>query len=190
MFFWFFGIHGNGVVFTAIMIPLFTAYATNASLAAAGQPLQWSPLFLFDALYIMGGTGNTLPLCVMGLKSKSKRISAVSKAALVPGIMGINEPVIFGSPIMYNPILFIPFLLTPLIVGLLMLIAYQTGLISYPQVYIMTTLPVVFSTFMQTFDWRNCVFTILMFPVSCYYIFAPWFMAASHRHGTSRCLNC
>lgn len=174
MFFWFFGIHGTGVIFTAIMIPYITAYATNGALAAAGQPLQWSPLFLFGAASIMGGTGNTLALCVMGLRSKSKRISAVSKAALVPGIMNINEPAIFGFPIMYNPVLFIPFLLNPLIIALIMLIVYQAGLIAYPQVFIMTTLPVIFSTFMQTFDWKNCVFAALMFPVT-YLIYLPFF---------------
>lgn len=111
--FWFFGIHGTGVIFNAIMIPYVTAYMTNSSLAAAGQPLQWSPLFLFGALSIMGGTGNTLPLCVMGLRSKSKRISTVSKAALVPGIFNINEPVIFGYPIMYNSLMLIPYILCP-----------------------------------------------------------------------------
>ena len=172
--FWFFGIHGGGVVFTAIMIPLLTAYATNGSLAAAGQPLQWSPLFLYSALSIIGGTGNTLALTVMGLRSKSKRISAVSKASLVPGLMNINEPAIFGYPIMYNPILFIPFVLNPLIIGALLLIAYQTGLIVYPQAFIMTTLPIIFSTFMQTFSWRNCLFAACMFPVA-YIIYYPFF---------------
>lgn len=172
--FWFFGIHGGGVVFYAIMIPLLTAYATNGSLAAAGQPLQWSPLFLYSALSIIGGTGNTLPLCVMGLRSKSKRISAVSKAALVPGLMNINEPAIFGYPIMYNPVLFIPFLLNPLIIGVLLLIAFQTGLIVYPQAFIMTTLPIIFSTFISTLSWRNCVFAACMFPVA-YLIYLPFF---------------
>ena len=156
------------------MIPLLTAYGTNGSLAAAGQPLQWSPLFLYGALSIIGGTGNTLPLTVMGLRSKSKRISAVSKASFVPGLMNINEPAIFGYPIMYNPVLFIPFLINPLIVGLLLLIAYQTGLIVYPQAFIMTSLPIIFSTFMQTFSWRNCLFAACMFPV-VYLIYLPFF---------------
>lgn len=173
-FFWFFGIHGTGVIFNAIMIPYVTAYMTNGALAAAGQPLQWSPLFLFGALSVMGGTGNTLPLCVMGLKSKSKRISAVSKAALGPGIFNINEPAIFGFPIMYNGLMLIPFILCPLVVALFMLAGYSFGLMAYPQVLIMTTLPIIFSTFMSTLDWRNCVFAVLMFPV-CYLIYLPFF---------------
>lgn len=161
--FWFFGIHGTGVIFIAIMVPMFTAYSTNAALAAAGQPLQYSPVFLFSALSIIGGSGNTLPLVVLGLRSKSKTIQAVSKAALVPNICNINEPVIFGFPIMYNVTLAIPFFLNPMIVAVLLLIGYKIGFLAYPQVLIMTTLPVLFSTFMQTMDWKNVVFAAAMF---------------------------
>ena len=101
----------------------------------------------------------------MGLKSKSKRISAVSKASLVPGLFNINEPAIFGFPILYNPILFIPFLINPLIIMGFMGIAYYFGLIGYPQVLIMTTLPVFVQQFLATLDWRNVVFIALMVPV-------------------------
>lgn len=167
-----FGIHGTGITFNAIMIPYVTAYMTNSSLAATGQPLEWSPLFLFGALSIMGGTGNTLALCVMGLRSKSKRISTVSKAALIPGIFNINEPVIFGYPIMYNSIMLIPYILCSVVVAVLMLLAYTFGLMAYPQVLIMTTLPIVLSAFMNSLDWRNCVFAALMFPV-CYVVYLP-----------------
>lgn len=81
-FFWFFGIHGTSVIFTALMVPMMTAYMSNADLMAAGQPLVFHPVFLFGAVSIMGGTGNTLPLCLLGLKSKSEQIRAISKAPL------------------------------------------------------------------------------------------------------------
>lgn len=70
-FLWFFGIHGTGVVFTVIMVPMFMAYQNNAQLAAAGQELVYNPVFLFSAVSIIGGTGNTLPLVCLGLNSKS-----------------------------------------------------------------------------------------------------------------------
>lgn len=124
-------------------MPLYiAAYATNAELAVAGKELVFNPIFLYGAVSILGGSGNTLPLCVRGLKSKSKQISAVSKAALVPGLFNINEPAIFGFPIMYNPILLIPFTLNSLVVMGFMYVAYKFGLMSLPQVLIMTTLPV------------------------------------------------
>ena len=171
---WFFGIHGGSVVFTAIMPLYIAAYATNAELAVAGKELVFNPIFLYGAVSILGGSGNTLPLCVMGLKSKSKQISAVSKAALVPGLFNINEPAIFGFPIMYNPILLIPFTLNSLVVMGFMYVAYKFGLMSLPQVLIMTTLPVGIQSLMSTLDWRNVVFALLMFPV-VYLIYLPFF---------------
>ncbi len=172
--FWFFGIHGTTVIFAVIMVPWYQAYMTNASLAAAGQPLVYSPMFLYAAMSVWGGAGNTLPLTIMGLKSKSKTIQAVSKAALVPNICNINEPVIFGMPIMYNATLMIPFILQPLVCGLLYLIAYKLQLIGYPQVLIMTTLPVVLSTFLSTLDIRNVIFCLILFPI-CYLLWLPFF---------------
>lgn len=168
---WFFGIHGGSVVFTAIMPIYISAYATNAELASGGQPLVFNPIFLYGCLTILGGSGNTLPLCIMGLKSKSKQINAVAKASFVPGLFNINEPAIFGFPIMYNPILLIPFVLNSLVVMLFMYIAYTFEWMSYPSVLIMTTLPVGIQQFMSTLDWRNVVFVLLMFPI----VFAIWF---------------
>lgn len=171
---WFFGIHGGSVVFTAIMPIYIAAYATNAKMAAAGQPLVFNPIFLYGAMSVLGGSGNTLVLCLMGLKSKSKQISAVSKAALGPGLFNINEPAIFGFPIMYNPILFIPFALCPIVVMVFMYIAFKFNLMGLPQVLIMTTLPIGIQQLMATLDWRNVIFVILMFPV-CWIVYYPFF---------------
>lgn len=171
---WFFGIHGGSVVFTAIMPIYIAAYATNAELAASGQPLVFNPIFLYGCLTILGGSGNTLPLCIMGLKSKSKQISAVAKASLVPGLFNINEPAIFGFPIMYNPILLIPFILNSLVVMGFMYVGFKFNLMSLPQVMIMTTLPVGIQQFMATLDWRNIIFVLLMFPV-VYLIYYPFY---------------
>lgn len=170
-FLWFFGIHGTGVVFNVIMVPMFMAYTTNAQLAAAGQPLQFSPVFLFMAASMVGGTGNTLALVIMGLRSKSEQIRTISKAALVPNLFNINEPVVFGMPIMYNPTLFIPYLINPLVVAGLYLLALNANLIALPQVLILTTLPVFFAPFMSSLDFRNVIFALLMFPVT----FVIWY---------------
>lgn len=172
--FWFFGIHGTGVVFAAIIVPYMTAFMTNASLAAAGQPLVYNAVFLFAANAMWGGAGNTLPLVIMGCRSKSETIKAVSKAALPAGLFCINEPVVFGFPIMYNPILLIPFLLCPAVVAGLLAIAYSTGIIALPQVLIMTALPIFLNQFMVTLDIRNVIFMLFMFPV-CWIIWYPFF---------------
>ena len=171
---WFFGIHGGSVVFTAIMPIYIAAYATNAEAAAAGQPLVFNPIFLYGCLTVIGGSGNKLPLCIMGLKSKSKQISAVAKASLVPGLFNINEPAIFGFPIMYNPVLLIPFILNSLVVMLFMYIGYSFNLMALPQVLIMTTLPVGIQQLMSSLDWRNVIFCALMLPI-VYLVYLPFF---------------
>lgn len=164
-FLWFFGIHGTAVVYNALMIPYVAAFMTNAQLAAAGQPLVFNAVFLLGACSIMGGTGNTLPLVLLGLRSKSEQIRSISKASLAPSIFNINEPVIFGLPIMYNPILFIPYLLNPIIIAILMYIGYSTSLLGLPQVLIMAALPILMGTFMTTLDWKNVVFAVICFPL-------------------------
>lgn len=162
---WFFGIHGTGIVFNAIAIPYIAAYTTNAELAAAGEPLIFSPIFLFTAASMIGGTGNTLPLVLLGLKSESEQIKSISRASLAPGLFGINEPVVFGYPIMYNPILFIPYVLNPLLLAILMYFAYTTGIIGLPYVLILTTLPIFASQYMATFDWRNIIMGLVFLPI-------------------------
>ncbi|WP_300276064.1 PTS sugar transporter subunit IIC [Peptacetobacter sp.] len=171
---WFFGIHGGSVVFTAIMPVYFAAYATNAQLAAAGQPLEFNPVFLYGALSIIGGSGNVLGLVLLGLKSKSKQIKAISKASIVPALFNISEPVVFGFPLMYNPILLIPFALNPVIVLVLMYGAWHFGLMGLPQVLLMTCLPIVLMPFLVSLDIRNSIFSILMLPVTTL-IWYPFF---------------
>lgn len=172
--FWFFGIHGNGVVFIAIMVPFMAAYTTNAELAAQGSALVFNAVFLFYGVSFLGGAGNTLPLVTMGLRSKSETIKTVSKAALPAGVFNINEPVIFGYPIMFNPIMLIPFVLCPVVCALLYWGVCVIGLIALPQVLVLTTLPVLISEFITTLSWRNVVFAIVLFPM-CWLIYYPFF---------------
>ena len=171
---WFFGIHGGSVIFSVLTVPYVAAYTTNMQLAAQGQPLIFSYVFLYSAMSLWGGAGNTLPLVIMGLKSKSKTLQTVSKAALPAGLFCINEPAIFGFPIMYNPTFLIPFVFGPIIPLLLLWGAYSFGLIGIPKVLIMTTLPVVFNQYIISLDWRNPLFALCMFPI-CYCILYPFF---------------
>lgn len=171
---WFFGIHGGSVVFTAIMVPYFTAFATNSELAQAGLPLLANPVFLYTAIAMVGGTGNTLALAIMGLKSKSEQISAISKASFIPGLFNINEPVIFGFPILYNPILLIPFILVPIVSGILMYLGFIFNLLTPPSVLIMTALPVGLINYLASLDWRVFIFAALVFVLS-YIIYYPFF---------------
>ncbi len=119
-FFWAFGIHGTSII-GAVVRPFWTlAIASNADWAMGVDGAvyyQFPEQFLQWGVYI-GGAGATLGLIICGLLfSKSAQGKAISTASFVPGLFNINEPAIFGYPIMLNPILMIPFFITPLILA-------------------------------------------------------------------------
>lgn len=159
---WCFGIHGTMIVYPILAASMVEAAQFNAAAMAAGEPLQWFPVSLFGAISIIGGTGNTWPLALMGLKAKSKQIRAVAKAGVVPGWFGINEPIAFGMPIMYNPILCIPYVLNSLVLMVLYMIAYETGIIMPAWISLGTLMPMGFGAYFGTLNIMNAVWVYLM----------------------------
>ncbi len=173
-FLWSFGIHGSMVVFTALMPALIQYVTSNGALVAAGKPAVFAPIAIWSAIACCGGTGNTLSLAVMGLRSKSEQIKAISKVALVPGIFNINEPVAFGLPIMYNPILAIPYILNTLIIALLMWGGYAIGFFKPNYVLIMSAMPIGVGEFLGSMAWQNILIPVIAFIVS-FIIYRPFF---------------
>jgi PTS system cellobiose-specific IIC component len=159
---WTFGIHGSMVVFIALMAIMIQNISANAAAVAAGNQPQFYATMLTGAMACAGGTGNTLGLVLLGLKSaKSKQLKAVSKAAIVPGIFNINEPVTFGFPIMYNPIMAIPYILTPLITMLILWGGYAIGFFKPAYVLIMSLLPLFMGEFLGSMAWQNLFIPIV-----------------------------
>lgn len=159
---WCFGIHGTMIVYPILAASMVEAAQFNAAAMANGEPLQWFPVSLFGAIALLGGTGNTWPLALMGLKAKSKQIRAVAKAGLVPGWFGINEPIAFGMPIMYNPILCIPYVLNALVIMVLYIIGYESGIIIPAWISITTLMPMGFGAYFGTLNIMNAVWVYLM----------------------------
>lgn len=175
-FLWSFGIHGSMVVFTVIMPVMVQAYTTNGTLVAAGKPAVFAPVFLFTALASCGGTGNTFPLVIMGLRSKSEQLKAISKAALVPGIFNINEPVAFGFPIMYNPILALPYILNVVVSMLVVWAGFAVGFFQNPYVMIMSAMPLGVGEFLSSMAWQNIFIPVVAFIVG-FVVYYPFFKA-------------
>lgn len=159
---WCFGIHGTMLI-SSIVFPLSVqAIALNAAAHAAGHPMQFYPVFLYAGLSMVGGTGNTLPLVLMGCRSKSEQIKSISRVSLIPGLFNINEPVAFGMPIMYNPILCIPYVLSVPVVMLLTYFGYKTGFIQVPWILIPPMLPLGFQRYLEGLKWQNAIWDYLM----------------------------
>ena len=159
---WCFGINGTMVIYPVLMADMINAASTNAALHEAGQPLMYFPSLLFASCALLGGSGNTWPLVLLGLKAKSEQIRAVSKISFVPGFFGINEPCVFGMPIMYNPILCIPYVLNPLVIMACYYVGYHSGIIIPPWISITTLLPIGFGAYLGTLNLMNAVFVYLM----------------------------
>lgn len=114
--FWFVGIHGPSIVEPAIAAMLYTNVDTNFALASAGEhadKIITSGTQMF--IVTMGGTGATLvvPFMFMWL-TKSERNKAIGRASVVPTFFGVNEPILFGAPLVLNPIFFVPFVAAPI----------------------------------------------------------------------------
>lgn len=176
MILWSFGIHGT-LITSAIMMPLWLqAAGVNAALHAAGKALKFSPAFLWLPISTVGGTGNTFPLVLMGLRAKSKQIKAISKASLIPGLFCINEPVAFGMPIMYNPILIIPYVLNAVIVVILYLIGYKLGILGLPFIPVISILPIGGTDYVNSLNLMNLIWPYLMI-IPSGIIWYPFFKA-------------
>lgn len=116
-FFWFVGIHGPSVVEPLIVVISYANIEANVQLVQAGMHADKILNPVTQTFVVtMGGTGATLvvPFMFMWL-CKSKRNRIVGRASVVPTFFGVNEPILFGAPIVLNPIFFIPFVTAPII---------------------------------------------------------------------------
>ena len=116
-FFWFVGIHGPSIVEPAIAAITYANIDVNLHLIQAGQHADkviTSGTQMF--IVTMGGTGATLivPFLFMWI-CKSERNRAIGRASVVPTFFGVNEPILFGAPIVLNPIFFVPFIFAPIV---------------------------------------------------------------------------
>lgn len=115
-FLWFIGIHGPSVVEPAIIALCYINNDANFALLQAGKHASnvLTPGLTNVALF--GGTGATFILPIMLLFfTKSKQMKAVGRASVIPGLFSVNEPLMFGIPLILNPTFMVPFILTPII---------------------------------------------------------------------------
>lgn len=151
--FWFFGINGGSVVGAVFNPILQTLTAENLEFFKTGVGQGHIINQQFQDLYAtFGGCGSTLSLVIaMLLFCKSKRIKELGTLSLIPGIFGINEPIVFGLPIVLNPLMLIPFMIVPTINIVISYIAMALKLVPITNgINIPWTTPVVISGFLAT----------------------------------------
>lgn len=179
-FFWSFGIHGVSIV-GSIARPLWLQILDgNTSAQAAGQALPGIAAEPFYQWFIwIGGSGCTIGLVILlATIAKSSYGKTLGKSTLIPGIFNINEPIIFGAPIVLNPVLIVPFILTPMITATLAWFATTMGLVNAVTVTAPWTLPGPIGAFLATGgDWRASVLNVVCIIISIvvYYPFVKMY---------------
>jgi PTS system cellobiose-specific IIC component len=173
---WSVGINGDNAL-DAIVAPIFLHYlATNVAATAAGQPLPYITADGFFTTFVnVGGTGATIALALVLWNSREPGFRKVSRLSLPTQIFQINEPIMFGIPIVLNPIFMIPYILSALILTASTYLLMYAELINKPFVKVPWTTPPVIGHYLVTRgDWRAAVWGVLSIIIAMcvYYPFA------------------
>lgn len=167
---WIVGIHGANIIW-AFVNPI--ALVNMASNAADGTHYivagEFSNMFV-----IAGGSGATLGLCIWcAFRARSSQLSAIGKASVVPAVFNINEPLIFGLPIIYNPALAIPFMTAPIVSMSIYYLAMKLNVINAIIAQVPWPTPVGIGAFLGTADVKAIPLAIIC-AVAAFLVYWPF----------------
>ncbi|MDY3005741.1 PTS sugar transporter subunit IIC [Anaerococcus sp. AGMB00486] len=172
---WWFGIHGDatlGPIFLPVALQNITE---NAAAYAQGKPIPhvFTETFLSNFL-LMSGSGITVGLLILMLFSKSKRYKELGKISLLPAVFGINEPITFGTPIVYNPILFIPYVIGPTLITLPIYKIFESGIVERAFIQSPGYTPFFLQGYLMNLSFKSTILQILILILSVL-IYYPFF---------------
>lgn len=179
MVFWFFGLHGSLVVgsfVSSLYLPMDTM---NMEAVMAGVANSDLPNIMGKSFYALfagiGGAGGTLSLIiVMLIFAKAKQHKAFAKLAVAPGCFSINEPIVFGLPLILNPIMAIPFVLVPLVQVFLAYLAIASNIVPrLSGVQVPFAIPILFNGFIAG-GWRVAALQVVLIAIGIL-IYFPFF---------------
>lgn len=186
---WATGIHGDSVVGSVARPVWLVLLDQNIAAAAAGQPIpNIGPEPFFQWFVWIGGSGATIGLVLVMFFSKAPYLRSMSKATVLPSICNINEPVIFGVPVMLNPLLFLPFVLSPVAIAILTYFVMNIGLVNKPYILVPWTLPAPIGAYLSTGgDWRAIVLVFVNIAITAilYYPFLKAYERKLIREGAA-----
>ena len=153
---WLVGIHGPALL-AAIVFPVYLRLqADNTYAFVHHEPIPHIVVVATFLFVFPGGAGATLPLVVLLLRSRVPRLRKFALATIVPSLVNINEPVIFGLPLAYNPVLAVPFVTVPVVLSCTTYAAIALGWVGRPLFYTPAMVPAFVNVFVATLDWRAC----------------------------------
>ena len=176
-FFWSFGIHGMSIIGSLARPLWLTLLDNNAAAVAAGNAAPHIfPEQFFQGYVFIGGAGATLGLAILlAIRAKSQYGKMLGKTTVIPAIFNINEPIMFGAPIVLNPILIIPFIIAPIVNIVIAWAVTNAGLVPAMSIAAPWTLPAPLFAFMATGgSWAAAVLAAGLVVVSVL-IYYPFF---------------
>lgn len=152
------GVHGVSVI-NALFLTFWQVWlANNAEARLAGLPLPHVTAYPFYQWFVwMGGAGATLPAVLLLWRSRRAYARRIARIAIVPSLFNVNEPFIFGIPIVLNPIFLVPFVLAPVVCASVAFLVIQAGLVGRPFIEVPWVLPCFLGAPLSTGDWRALV---------------------------------
>ncbi|MFR3674587.1 MAG: PTS transporter subunit EIIC [[Clostridium] innocuum] len=167
--------------FTWILFPIAWAIwmeGMDANMAAVAAGQAASSINLMETVMgitYIGGQGCTLALVLMCMRSKVKKLKSIGRVCIFPAIFNINEPIVFGAPVVWNPILMIPLCLNSIIIPSLMYLVMRIGLVPIPSAPMqMWYLPNIVQGYLTTNSMSGVILVIALFAVS-WLIWMPFF---------------
>lgn len=175
---WFAGLHGTNILGAIISSISLSNLAFNQSALQAGEEITkiWAGSF-FDLYALIGGVGTTLGLAIAMVRSKNEHIKSIGKLALVPSIFNINEPIMFGTPVVMNPLLMIPFIFIPIINITIAYILTKLNIVGHVVTLVPWTTPAPLGALLATNLNFGAMILSLIFIFTSYLMYKPFLKA-------------
>lgn len=175
--FTFFGIVGFGVSGSAAGIAWTSLIAVNSAAHIAGTALPTVATLPFFHYFVwIGGSGAALALVVLMCFSKSRYLRKLGLTSIIPSLANINQPVLYGLPVILNPYMFIPFILAPQVSTALTYAVMKIGLVGRPYSDPSSSFPFAVGAFLSTGDWKAVILSLVNLAISVV-IYYPFFKA-------------
>ena len=182
MLLWTAGIHGPATL-AGIITPVYiTLQLQNTAAFNEHLPLPHIVVVSLFLFLFPGGSGATLPLIGLLFFSRVPRLRKLARLTVLPSIFNVNEPLIFGLPLVFNPFLALPFVIAPAVLATITYLAVSLHFVNAPAFYVPSTLPSIISTFLATWDWRACILMSLNIVVAGF-IYFPFVRAYERAEG-------
>jgi cellobiose-specific phosphotransferase system component IIC len=177
---WAIGIHGPALL-AAIVTPVYLGLQIeNSSAFAAHTPLPHIVVVSLFLFVFPGGAGASLPLAALLAISRIPKLRTIGRVTVIPGFFNINEPLLFGAPIVFNPYLIPPFVIAPLVLATTTYYATLWNWVARPAFYVPSSIPTFISTYIATLDWRAVLLAAFNIAIAAI-IYFP-FVRAYERH--------